>query len=95
MSEENKASLGNWVKDIDEKVDKLCNAMTRVEAFMDNDHLKVAEHDLEIKKHREEIQAIKEELSFMRGQTKMLMVIGSVIGGLVLIGQLVVMIMKG
>ena len=31
----------------------------------------------------------------MRGQTKMLMVIGSVIGGLVLIGQLVVMIMKG
>ena len=95
MSTDDKATLGNWVKDIDEKVDKLCNAMTRVETFMDNDHLKVAEHDLELKKQREEIQAIKEELSFMRGQTKMLMVIGSVIGGLVLIGQLVVMIMKG
>lgn len=90
----NGANLESWVKDIDNKLDTACETLVRVETHLDSGHIKFAQQDADISELKKEMQGLRENNAFMRGQIHMIMLIGGALVGIGVILQAIATFVK-
>ena len=83
------------IKDLIEKVDSMRETVIRTESKLEAYSTRTSDSESEIKAHDLRLNELEQKVSTQQGGMRMLQWVGGVIGGLVLIGQLAVMIIKG
>ena len=86
------ATLENWVKDIDGKVDGIGQSIVRIETYLDSGHMTSAQNREDINRLRDdwnetqnEVHSIQRNNEFLRGQVAMLKLLGSIVVGAAII----------
>ena len=97
MSDENKTSQGvkDWLRDLSTNLDTVKETAIRTEAKLEAYSSRTGDNEALLKTHDMQIGDLEKKVSHMQGGMRMLQWVGGFIGGLVLIGQLAVMIIKG
>lgn len=83
------------IKELAEKVDSMRETVIRTESMLEAYSTRTSGSESEIKAHNLRLNELEQKVSTQQGGMRMLQWVGGVIGGLVLIGQLAVMIIKG
>lgn len=86
--------LKEWVRDIDKKLDKLVESVTRIEVHNSRDSDRLDIHAERIASLESVIQEFAKEHQFVRGQLKMLMILGGALVGVAIIAEVVLLVMK-
>ena len=84
-----------WLREIDTKLDNVRETAIRTESKLEAYSQRTGDTESEIKAHDLRLNEVESRVAEIQGGQRMLQWIGGVIGGLVLIGQLAVMIFKG
>ena len=94
---ENETSQGvkEWLREVDNKLDSVRETAIRTESKLEAYAMRTGDTEAEIKAHDMRLNELDSKMSNMQGGQRMLQWLGGLIGGLVLIGQLAVMIIKG
>lgn len=88
-------SVKHWLQDLDQKLDQVKETTIRTESKLEAYSTRTGETEATLKAHDLRLGTLESELARMQGAQRMLQWLGGVVGGLVLIGQLAVMILKG
>ena len=94
---ENETSQGvkEWLREVDNKLDSVRETAIRTESKLEAYAMRTGDSEAEIKAHDMRLNELDSKMANMQGGQRMLQWLGGLIGGLVLIGQLAVMIIKG
>ena len=85
----------DWLREVDTKLDTVRETAIRTESKLEAYASRTGETETTLKSHDMRIIELEKQLENIQGGMRMLQWLGGVIGGLVLIGQLAVMILKG
>lgn len=88
-------SLQTTLRELDSKVDSVRETAIRTESKLEAYASRTSDTETEIKSLDLRTNELEKKVENMQGGMRMLQYIGGIIGGLVLIGQLAVMIIKG
>ena len=83
----NGATLENWVKDIDVKVDGIGQSIVRIETHLDSGHITSAQNREDIGQLQEVVKKVREDYIFLKGQMAAIKWIGGLGVGLAIILQ--------
>lgn len=83
-----------WLREIDTKLDNVRETAIRTESKLEAYSQRTGDAEAELKAHEMRLNEVENKVANISGGMRMLQWIGGVIGGLVLIGQLAVMIIK-
>lgn len=83
-----------WLREIDTKLDNVRETAIRTESKLEAYSQRTGNAEAELKAHEMRLNEVENKVANISGGMRMLQWIGGVIGGLVLIGQLAVMIIK-
>ena len=96
MNNENVSQgVKDWLRKVETKLDSMSETVIRTESKLEAYSQRTGDTESEVKAHDMRLNEVEGKLENMRGGMRMLQWLGGVIGGLVLIGQLAVMIIKG
>ena len=84
-----------WLREIDTKLDNVRETAIRTESKLEAYSQRTGDTEAEIKAHDLRLNEVENRVAEIQGGQRMLQWVGGVIGGLVLIGQLAVMLFKG
>ena len=87
--------LRSTLRELDSKVDSVRETAIRTESKLEAYANRTGDTESEIKSLDLRTNELEKKVENMQGGMRMLQYIGGIIGGLVLIGQLAVMILKG
>ena len=85
------ATLENWVKDIDGKVEDNGKTLVRIEAHLDSGHMTSAQNREDINKLQKGFQEVRDDYTFLKGQIAAVKWVGGIGVGLAVILQAVKM----
>lgn len=89
-----KSGLEAWVRDIDSKVDKLLESVTRIEVHSGRDSERLDGHSERITANEAALKELEKEHQFVKGQMRMLMIIGSMLVGLAVVAEVILLVLK-
>ena len=97
MSNGTETSQGvkDWLREVDGKLDEVKETAIRTESKLEAYSARTGETESTLKAHEMRLNEVENKLAHIQGGQRMLQWLGGLIGGLVLIGQLAVMILKG
>ena len=97
MANTTEASDGvkQWLREVDNKLDSVRETAIRTESKLEAYASRTGESEATLKAHDMRLNEIDAKIAEMKGGQRMLQWLGGAIGGLILIGQLAVMIIKG
>lgn len=84
----------DWLREVSTELKEVKEVAIRSEAKLEAYSQRTGETETELKSHDLRLNELENKVSNITGGMRMLQWVGGVIGGLVLIGQLAVMILK-
>ena len=86
--------LERWMRELNTKFEKLFESVTRMEEHNKQHAEKKGELQKRVETLEKENQAFREEHQFLKGQIRMVTIIGGAVVGISIIAEVVILIMK-